>query len=159
MKKIVIMTLCCISMLMIGCKTIESNQNSYVYNAGYTSAIIWVSKEKPSDQLKSNIVDMVDYIIVSAGTTNLGTTCNTVLTPMVHDYIMKNDNFANSNKVLIKLTSTYILTQANSMLTQLNTSNITSNISYNYVKEFSTGFKDGIIFCNDMGVKYVLKNE
>lgn len=159
MKKLIMLTVCCMSIMIVGCKTFESNQNSYVYNAGYTSAIIWVSKEKPSDQLKSNIVDTVNYIIEAAGSTNLGTTCNEVLTPIVDNYIANNSKFSNNDKVVIKLASMYILTQANGMLNQLNTSNVTSNVTYTYVKEFGTGFRDGIIFCNDMGVKYVLKNE
>lgn len=142
MKKII--TICACIFMLTGCILTNIEQNKqFVYDAGYAASIIYVEREKPSAELKSNIVDTVQFIVSNVSETNTTTSYSTLLRPVVTEYIAKS-NFKPTNKIGIMIASRYVLTSVDGLIAKVNTTNVTSNVGYVYVKEFSSGFVDGM---------------
>jgi hypothetical protein len=145
MKKMIQLLVCGMLMIGVGCTTMTPAQKGeQVYNAGYTAAIIYVEREKPTPIVKSNIVDTVEFIAANVSETNVVASYKKTLTPVVNNHIDKSDKISPANKPLVKIASVYVLSSVDGLLSQVNTTNVTSNIGFIYVKEFSTGFSDGI---------------
>ena len=142
MKKI--LTVCACIFMLTGCILTNIEQNKqFVYDAGYAASIIYVDREKPSAELKSNIVDTVNFVVSNVSETNTLTSYSATLRPVVTEYIAKS-NFKPVNKIGVMIASKYVLTCVDGLLAKVNTTNVTSNVGYIYVKEFSTGFVDGM---------------
>lgn len=161
MNKALIMCGLLLGIVTVGCMTTSNNTNSQlVYNAGYTAALVWVSKAAPSDQVKSNIVDTVSFANAVVDNNMVIKSYSEFLTPYVNEYITKSDKFKAEDKLLVRVGSLYVLTCVDGLIAQVDTSKATSNIGYKYFTEFSRGFIDGLKICDSCNeeVSYILKN-
>jgi len=124
-----------------GCMTPDTQTMNRIYNAGYVAAVLYTSKEKPSAETVVGINDTIVFVTSTIEKLDSTNSYSKILIPIVNDYIVNNSNISDIDKPLVQIASTYVLMSLDDMLINVP---VSDNSGYRYMKQFGTGFADGI---------------